>query len=663
MSTATRDNTNNVWKVDVDLGTITNANVTKTAKLATAGTYVDEDIWVSATASKPSAAALGASATGSAEITSATVGTKSNGNYPITGSADISGTASASTTTSGYATAGTTKASGSTTGTATLNASIPAGALNASGTASATITSATIGTKSGTTYPITGSASISGTASASVKTAGYVKNETGSGNVTGTATLNATIPAGALGISDSSAPTGYTKATKTVPSDGSLTLSAGYYPATYITLADLVPDEATLTESTGAPYIRQDETAYDKNGKLIVGTMGDATFSNSESAGSATITGPTYNSTNDNFSLSSSGTASHTITAATAGFIDAGTVVDEHTQTVSGSKTLAKVALSTTKTSGNLTVAPTLTRTAKPSGDAWVDAASGAATTTKPTTADPYVQIDAAAATNTLKIKPTVSTAGYGDTSHYGYTEYSGTVGAAKATTRYIPITKGTATANSVTVTVTGGTPTLNNTTNKYDIALSGSGSTTATVSKAGWIESIGSSTATASGTVSLNKAALTHGTTATETKASATLKATATNNVNTATSGSYYITVGQDAVTAGSVTHDASVSEGYVPTDGLSTSAKIPTSATVTSKTFYLSSTNITGSVSGSTISPTGTGAITYGAPDLKTTAPTAPYIDLTGNGSATAKSVYTGTATAAHKYMSVYTGTYTVS
>ena len=105
------------------------------------------------------------------------------------------------------------------------------------------------------------------------------------------------------------------------------------------------------------------------------------------------------------------------------------------------------VGLGTVKDSGNNTVAPNLVRTAKPSGDTWVDAANGAATTTKPTSG-PYVQIDAAANTNALKIKGKVTSAGYGTTSSFTTSTDSYTVGAAQATTKYIPIKTGTITNN-----------------------------------------------------------------------------------------------------------------------------------------------------------------------------------------------------------------------
>lgn len=285
----------------------------QTVTLSTAGKYVDKDIkvlvdQVSLDTAKQVAgnAVLGASATGSATISSVTVGAKASGSYPLTGSASITGTASASTTTSGYATAGTTAKTGSTTGTASLNASIAAGALNATpsvtdvtkGSASMAATTFTQGDSTSPYYATlsTTAGSAKAKADASVKTAGYVKDETA------TATSDATtvgvngngtklyIKPGALG---NAATTGVTytenEADNTViPANGSLYLDEGYYPATKITLAHIIPDPETGKANAGAAQMRSGYVAYDGDGNKIVGTMADVSLSHSvSSTGSA----------------------------------------------------------------------------------------------------------------------------------------------------------------------------------------------------------------------------------------------------------------------------------------------------------------------------------------------------------------------------------------
>lgn len=61
--------------------------------------------------------------------------------------------------------------------------------------------------------------------------------------------------------------------TAIVPSEGYLTIEEGYIPATKIALATLVPDEANITAAEGAAYVLEGKTAYDKDGKLITGTI------------------------------------------------------------------------------------------------------------------------------------------------------------------------------------------------------------------------------------------------------------------------------------------------------------------------------------------------------------------------------------------------------
>ena len=275
-----------------------------------------------------------------------------------------------------------------------------------------------------------------------------------------------------------------------------LYVNKGYFDTdSKISLAKLVPDAATLVGSAAA-YLYKDYTAYDKDGTLITGTMNDATLTAS-ATGSATISSATYeyNSSSGKFNVTGSAAISGTASAGVGnvGYAKNGlTGSGSTTGTVNLSTTVNKVSLGTTKTSGNLTVAPTLARTAKPSSDTWTDAASGAVTTTKPTSGV-YVQIDAAAATNTLKVKPTVSSAGYGDTSNYGFTEYSVSVGAAKATTAYVPITNSAGTASSGAANATGtgvalGTKTTTAPTSGKYIKVDGSGKYNVTT--AGWITS-----------------------------------------------------------------------------------------------------------------------------------------------------------------------------
>lgn len=60
----------------------------------------------------------------------------------------------------------------------------------------------------------------------------------------------------------------------TIASGGWLQMTAGYYPATAISLATLVPDVADIPYSTQSPFILYGKTAYDVNGALITGGIG-----------------------------------------------------------------------------------------------------------------------------------------------------------------------------------------------------------------------------------------------------------------------------------------------------------------------------------------------------------------------------------------------------
>lgn len=104
-----------------------------------------------------------------------------------------------------------------------------------------------------------------------VSTAGYIA----SGTV-------GTISNGTIGTSDTDPGNGYTENTTAVISSGGyLTLTAGYYTATKISLATLVPNGSNVAGH--ADYLLEGKTAYDNNGILVTGNIatyqGDYTYS------------------------------------------------------------------------------------------------------------------------------------------------------------------------------------------------------------------------------------------------------------------------------------------------------------------------------------------------------------------------------------------------
>jgi len=169
-------------------------------------------------------------------------------------------------------------------------------------------------------------------------------------------------------------------------------------------------------------------------------------------SGNATISTLTYtaDSANHTFDISATeeipapsvttpGFISTTKGTKTAGTATVAATVDEITVGVTASATTKKVK-------------PVIARTAKPSGDAWVDAASGAATTSKPS-AGAYVRVDAAAIAESVTATGKVSQAGYGTTTDYqADTATTINVGTNAADSAYVPITAGTVTANGTTV-------------------------------------------------------------------------------------------------------------------------------------------------------------------------------------------------------------------
>jgi mucin-22 len=154
---------------------------------------------------------------------------------------------------------------------------------------------ATANSNSGVVTATGGSASASVTASSTTVSAGYnpsaiTTSTTASSTGTKTGSTATTTAATAsksetvylkesnIGVT-SSKPSGYIEnTTAVVPTSGYLKLDAGYMPATCISLATLVPNDADITNDvTGSNKIRTGTTVYDKDGNLITGTMNDIT--------------------------------------------------------------------------------------------------------------------------------------------------------------------------------------------------------------------------------------------------------------------------------------------------------------------------------------------------------------------------------------------------
>jgi len=204
------------------------------------------------------------------------------------------------------------------------------------------------------------------------------------------------------------------------------------------------------------PDVSEDQTiniteGYEAARTIIVAPMEDGQAA-SVASGNATVSTLTYtaDSANHTFDIS----ATETIPApsvTTPGFIST-TKGTKTAGTATVAATVDEVTVGVTASETTKKVKPVIARTAKPSGDAWVDAASGAATTSKPS-AGAYVRVDAAAIAESVTATGKVSQAGYGTTTDYqADTATTINVGSNAADSAYVPITAGAVTANGATV-------------------------------------------------------------------------------------------------------------------------------------------------------------------------------------------------------------------
>lgn len=470
---------------------------------------------------------------------------------------------------------------------------------------SATITSASYAYNSTSgNFNVTGSATIS---DAEVVTAGYVSSDKGTkqGNtanlsttvakIAGTASIAATTKTPV--ISKQAVPTGVTNAasgdaTTTAPSSGvyvavkSAANTATLTPTVSITTNGygtstnhgISPSGATVGAAASAmTYIPITTTSATLSGNVVSYgsgwiTAGSKTVSAGEitsGSGTATISDPgSYDSTNHTFTQTATGTIAAP-SVVTAGYIS-DTLGTKNGNSISGSRTLDAVKVGVTVT-GTAKVTPAISRTARPSGDTWIDAASGAVTTTKPTSGA-YVRVDAAAKSSNLTITGKVSSAGYGTTANYlTDTATTQAVGSNAASATYVPIKAGAATSGGASITST----TISYNSSGGNFNITGSADVGAPSITAGYID-----TANSIGTASSNPGGATLSSTLPKIGIKANLSGTGTkapsigkhNNTNVSADAAtttqpatgYYVAV-NSAANTGTVTATATVSSaGY---------------------------------------------------------------------------------------------------
>lgn len=361
-------NTDKKWEGVV--GAINGSGTVTVGELQTAGTYVDANIVVKATV----AAAELQSVAGNAPVATAgladtTYLTTTNTGYPITATADAAATSKSSV--DAVKTAGWVPANGSVTVTtpaatqASTTKYIKSGSLS-KGAGSASATGTNIAITESSSQPSSGAyITVTGSGSVGVGTAGWIP--TTATETSNTATKYYTVTGATLKNTATSGKT-YTEIDAAsnenviIPSGGYLYIDGGAIGNTKISLATLVPDGATIAETaTGKSDKMRGISAYDKDGKLIAGSMPDAVLSTSGSISAVSmgtksdskypvsVTGSTSAST------TTTGYAVKDTTSAT-GSISSTAQVDAITLSASGSVTAVSVG---TKSSGQYPISVT----------------------------------------------------------------------------------------------------------------------------------------------------------------------------------------------------------------------------------------------------------------------------------------------------------------
>ena len=434
-----------------------------TKELQTAGTQVDKNIKIEVNTPDGSLkvkkeGTLSASVSVDANVYTSDTETK----YPIT----VKGDAAITDVQVGVANEGFVDS----TDTVTINGSaapqvsktvyIKAGSLAGSGTASAEGGNGlALGAKQASAPESGFYVKASAAGGASVETAGWVDEATPSVSVNGDSYYP--IEAATLANAGSEGKVYAAEAGPVLVSGDYLYINKGYIGDTKISLADLVPNDATVKAGVdgNSNLIYKTVSVYDKDGALVAGTMGDATLADivadNASANIPTVS-VTANEDGSAFKVTGSseisGTAS--VSVATVGYAKSDlTKTGAVSGTASLNASLAKIAVSAEAETANLTVTPVI---AKDSSSA---TATGAITKVAPSGHFVAVSADAIAASTT--VSPTVTTAGYGTADNFSATTATVTAGSNASGLYYVPITEASHTVSKEASSVTNASATV----------------------------------------------------------------------------------------------------------------------------------------------------------------------------------------------------------
>lgn len=457
MATANPTNDNTFeFPINVD----SNGVVTKVLK--TQDTYVDRNIKITVITpdaefeQKDKGAGANGEVTAKVSTTDTTYTSDTETPYAITIAAD----AHVNPITVGTKTAGFTDASDETTiaasdaEQATKTLYVKAGALSGTGTAGAS--SDNIELTKVAEAPEDGSFFIkaSGSGEVGIATAGWVDPANTTKVVTG-GDAYYTIKSATLANTGNGAATELD--TPVLTEDGYLFINEGYIKDTKISLATLIPDDATLAGTDGkSPLMYKSVSAYDKDGKLIAGTMGDAVLGAiTADDATATVSAVTVAANGDAFKVTGSGDISGSTNVAIASEGLAKTTQSK-SGTISGTAkveaSLAKIGLAVETSGNDGAVTPIIAK------DAATTAKTGAITTTQPTGI--YVAVNTAENKEDVTVSAKVATAGYGTADAFSKTDSIISVGAEASGTYYVPIEAGshTITTNDSEVTAASAT-------------------------------------------------------------------------------------------------------------------------------------------------------------------------------------------------------------
>lgn len=246
------------------------------------------------------------------------------------------------------------------------------------------------------------------------------------------------LQAASLSNSEANANAFEEKEAPVLTEDGYLFIKEGYIKDTKISLATLVPNDANIT-SENADKVYNTVKAYDKDGKLIVGTMGDAALSaikaDNASATIATVQ-VAANADSSKFAVTGSQAISGDthVEIASRGLAETSLHADgEISGTANVAAELDVIALNAT-VSGDGAVKPVIKK-----GEA--TALSGEIATVAPSTH--YVSVSADAIKKVATVTPGVSEAGYGTAALHNATAVDVNAGTVASDTFFIGINDG----------------------------------------------------------------------------------------------------------------------------------------------------------------------------------------------------------------------------